>query len=377
MVPHSAAIPLTVLSADSLGASYIEIGLISAAFSAAPLLLALRIGRFVDRYGIVLPVSIGASGMFVALILPYFFQELYVLFISRLLAGAAHSLVIVAMQNGTAALVDAAHRERSVTNFSLFGSAGLFLGPLSGGYLAEMAGFQTAYAALACVTVVPLVLARWISVLHGSSSSKGGFNEEERAAKKGPKKKSPNMIAEVFNNTILRNVIMISMISLTTADLFAVYFPLLGSAKGLSALDIGWIIAIEGLAFVFVRLFMPMFIGRFGRSNTLFGFLLVGGFAFAWMPFFHQFYIFALLAAVLGFGLGLAAPVTITLAYNHAPEGRSAEVLGMRIASNRLAQLTLPIVLAAISQFGGLISIFIINGLLLIAVAVIAKRIRS
>jgi MFS family permease len=365
MIPHSAATPVTVLFANSLNASYMEIGLISAVFSVAPLLLVLQIGKLVDRYGTKLPLFWGSLGMFISLILPYLFPELNVLVLTRLLTGAAQSVAVVALQNGAAASVDRAHRERSVTNFSLFASAGLFVGPLAGGYLVEVVGFQWSYFILGCIALLPMLLSQFVKESHSPSENLGGTSEEIK----------PKIMKEIFKNNILLRAMIISMVSLVAADLFAVYFPLLGSASGLTALEIGWIIAVEGLAYVLVRFFMPVLIVRFGRGNMLFGLLFFSGLAFALMPFFNQFYVFALLSMILGFGLGMTMPITIMLAYNYAPLGRTAEVLSLRIASNRLAQLLLPIILSVISLIGGLVSIFIINGLMLLIASLTAKGI--
>lgn len=50
-IPVFAARPMTSLFAKQLGASIIEIGLITACFSILPLLLAIFAGRYIDRYG--------------------------------------------------------------------------------------------------------------------------------------------------------------------------------------------------------------------------------------------------------------------------------------------------------------------------------------
>lgn len=366
MVSYSGAIPLMALFADSLGASYVEIGVLTAAFSVLPLMMAIHMGRLVDRYGMLFAAAAGLTGMAVSLILPVLFPVLQILYVSQMMFGAAQMVAVVALQNGAAASVPGERRERSVSNFSLAASLGTFAGPLTAGYMIDHAGHRTAYFVLACIVLLPLFFMKYERT-EGGKAPRPARNDRPAAS----------MLREAVRNPLLFAAIFISMVSMTAMDLFYVYFPLAGTSGGLSASQIGWIIALQGLAFVVVRIFLPNIITRYGHHGALYGFMAVGAVSYGLIPFFDQFYVLALLALVLGFGLGIAQPVTIMLAYNYAPKGRTAEVLGLRIASNRFAQLTLPIVLSAVSQVGGLISIFLILAAMLMAAALVARKNRS
>jgi MFS family permease len=80
----------------------------------------------------------------------------------------------------------------------------------------------------------------------------------------------------------------------------------------------------------------------------------------------------AVVAFLLGIGLGCAQPLTIILTYNHAPKGRSGEALGMRLTVNKLTQILVPLVFGAMGSAFGLIPVFWANGLFLLGGGVVS-----
>lgn len=74
LIPVAAVRPMTSLFATELGASMVEIGVLTACYSLTPLFLAVIVGRFIDRFGERLPLMLGSFGMIVALLLPFFFK---------------------------------------------------------------------------------------------------------------------------------------------------------------------------------------------------------------------------------------------------------------------------------------------------------------
>lgn len=101
----------------------------------------------------------------------------------------------------------------------------------------------------------------------------------------------------------------------------------------------------------------------------------VGALAYGFIPFQDQFSLILLTSFMIGAGLGVTLPLTIILSYNAAPKGRTGEVLGLRLASNRLAQTVVPFLLAYVSSFAGLGIIFIIKSVLLLSGSFTARGI--
>ncbi|WP_209124594.1 MFS transporter [Alkalihalobacillus sp. BA299] len=364
LIPVSAVRPMTSLFANDLKASMVEIGFIVACYSITPLFIAIRAGRFVDRIGEKLPLMVGSIGMTIAVVLPYFFPYLFMLYISQLILGGSQLLALVALQNGVGRSVPIEKRDKAIGTFSLCVSFAMMLGPLIGGYSVEHNSFSISYLLISFFSIVPLILSLFII----SSRSEG---EKEPAAK------GFNNVLDLLIIPGLKRSIIVSMIILAGLDIFYVYYPLFATSIGLSPLQIGWILTIQAFASIITRLFMPFLVSKFGRVKVLYVFMFFGAIAYASIAFFEHFVIIALLTVILGFGLGITQPLTTIISYNLAPKGHTGEVLGLRLAGNRLSQVIIPLLFAGLSNFIGLGFIFIIKAIALGGGAILAKGIQE
>jgi len=104
-----------------------------------------------------------------------------------------------------------------------------------------------------------------------------------------------------------------------------------------------------------------------GEVGVLTASLFIAGLTYLLVPFVSQAALLALVAFLLGIGLGCAQPLTIILTYNHAPEGRSGEALGMRLTVNKLTQIAVPVIFGGLGSAFGLIPVFWANGAFLLA----------
>jgi len=93
----------------------------------------------------------------------------------------------------------------------------------------------------------------------------------------------------------------------------------------------------------------------------------MAGATFFAVPFVSQALLLAMVAFLLGIGLGCAQPLTIILTYNHAPEGRAGEALGMRLAVNKATQIFVPLAFGAMGTALGLLPVFWATGAFLLA----------
>ena len=100
--------------------------------------------------------------------------------------------------------------------------------------------------------------------------------------------------------------------------------------------------------------------------------LFIAGLTYLLVPLVSQALLLALVAFLLGIGLGCAQPLTIILTYNHAPAGRSGEALGMRLTVNKLTQIVVPLVFGGIGSAFGLFPVFWANGAFLLAGGVVS-----
>ncbi|MDG5787198.1 MFS transporter [Evansella sp. AB-P1] len=343
--------PMTSLFADDLGASMIEIGLITACFSIVPLVLAIFAGKFVDQFGEKIPLMVGSLGLGIALTIPFFFPMLQMLYVSQLLLGGSQLLAIVALQNGVAKSVPKNKRDKAIGSFSLCISIGLMLGPLIGGFSTEHIGFQYSFLVLAFFPILPFVFSSFLT------------NEPKKKVE--DTQKGFEGLKEIFVIPGLTRAMFISMLSLAALDVFNVYFPLYAQSQGLSLSEIGLVLGTLSFAGVLVRICMPYLVGKYGRVPVICFFMLCSAIAFSFIPFLPYFAFMIILSFVIGASIGISQPVTIILTYNLAPAGRTGEVLGLRLAGNRLSQIVMPLFYAGVTSIVGLGAIFVIQAALL------------
>ncbi|WP_338450648.1 MFS transporter [Niallia oryzisoli] len=356
-----AARPMTSLFANELDATMFEIGMITTCYSITPLIIAIFAGRYIDRYGERIPIFLGSLGLFISLCLPYFFPSVHILFISQLILGGSQLLATLAVQNAVARSTTYKNRDRSVGTFSLFSSAGMLIGPIIGGYSTEHFGFQLSFLILSFVLFVPMALSFFISK---SSRTSSMSNIEKSTSMK-----------ELFRIPGLSRVVFVSMLILSALDIFYVYFPLYAQSIGLNFSQIGLLLGALAAANVFVRIFMPKLVMMFGRVTVLWIFMMMGAISFGMIPFLHEFSLLFAASFLLGAGLGITQPLTIVLLYNISPPDQTGEILGIRLASNRLGQMIVPFVFANLSTLFGLGPILFIKAIVLAAGALTARGI--
>ncbi|WP_066251314.1 MFS transporter [Neobacillus drentensis] len=359
-IPVFAARPMTSLFAEELNASMYEIGLITACYSITPLVMAIFAGRYIDRYGERIPLFIGSLGILISLSLPFIFPVIPSLYLSQILLGASQLLAILSIQNGVNKSASNQNRDRAVGTFSFFSSIGMLLGPVFGGYATEHFGFRQSFLLLALVPLVSLFISLFVP------TSKRTMNQSKQKFTIGFK--------ELLLIPSLSRTILVSMVILSALDIFYVYFPLFAQSLGFRPSQIGWLLAAQSLGNTLSRFFMPKLVEHYGRITILWVFMGIGALAYGSIPFMQQFVLLFCTALILGAGLGVTQPLTIILAFNASPHGMTGEVLGIRLASNRLAQTIIPFFFASLSNVIGLGPIFFLKAFLLIIGALTAKR---
>ncbi|WP_181833186.1 MFS transporter [Bacillus taeanensis] len=359
LIPISAVRPMTSLFAESLGASVMEVGILTACYSLIPLFLAVSTGRFIDRIGEKIPILIGSSGMALAFTIPFLFPNLIALYFSQLLLGGSHFLTFVAVQKGVTQSVPYNNRDSAIATFSLFVSSGMMVGPLIGGYSSEHIGFQDSYLLYTVITMCLLV----IGLLNKGKGQDQNASSQERNVK------------EVFMIPGIKSAFFISMLNLGALDIFYVYFPLYANSIGLSPSQIGWILTIQSLASVITRVFIPKLVHRYEKFRVLSVFMFIGAIAYGSLSFMNGFVSMLIAATIFGVGLGIVQPLTIMVTVSLAPEERTGEVLSLRIAGNRLSQIVMPLLIAGVTTVTGVSFIFAFNAIFLTLGSMMSSRI--
>lgn len=344
---------LVSLFAIELGASQFYIGVLIALYSLFPMLLALYAGKLSDRLGVRSPMILGSTGLACGLALPFANPGLPALYASAVLIGASHVFYNVSVQNLVGALSGPDERTRNFTNYGLVMAAGGFLGPLIAGFSIDHFGHAGGYLVLAAgplIPVVVLLLGRRLGRLGARHSTDG---EKAVQAK------------NLLSNAPLRRTLITGAAILTGIDLFQFYMPIYGNSIGLSATTIGVVLSMFAAASFVVRLVMPALVKRWSAETVLTWSLYAGCATYLLFPLFESAVLLAAIAFALGLGMGCGQPLTMSLIYSRAPEGRSGEALGLRVSINNFMHIVVPLMFGTIGTVLGVAPVFIANALIL------------
>lgn len=335
---------LVTLYALQLGASQVTVGILIAAYAVSPMVLALFAGRLADRIGVRLPMLIGSVGSAVGLAIPVFFPSVPALFVSAAVIGTSYIFYHVAVQQLVGMLSTPENRTRNFSQYSLVLAVGSLVGPLAAGIGIDQLGHGWTYAVFAVFPVIASVVVLGTPALRGMRGESGG---------EGVKR-----LRDLVSNPAIRRVLIVSGIALAGNDLFLFYMPVYGNRIGLSATQIGLILAAFAAAAFVVRTVIPALSKRRGEAGLLTLCLMIGGVTYLLFPLSTNAWALAAVAFALGLTMGVGQPLSIMLTYARAPEGRTGEVLGLRLFVMHFTQMAVPVTFGALGAFLGVGAVF-------------------
>lgn len=344
------AIPLHALD---LGMDAFDVGVIMALSALCPVLIALYVGRLVDRIGARAPMLWGACGVVGSLLIPLLFTGPVALYAMAMLVGTAFQFFFVPTQGITGALGKPEDRARNYSMLAIGFSLASFLGPLIAGFSIDYLGFRLAYLALAAGPVCAVLLLWRKGNLLPKAAARAG--EGKRGSAFG-----------LLRNAKMRDAVIASSLISIGWDLYQFYFPIYGHSLGLSASTIGMIISTFALAVFSIRIALPHLAKRWTEFELLLHAIGVAGVALLLFPLFRDPYLLAGMSFLLGLGCGVGQPMSMSLIYSLSPPGRASEGAALRILFNHCTHLVVPLAFGGLGTVLGFAPVFVSGSALLI-----------
>ena len=348
------------LLALELGASQLLIGVLAALYAVMPLMLGVYSGRLADTIGMRVPMLVGAAFAALAMLCGFAWQALAALFATATLMGAAFVFYNVSIQNLAGAYGRPEERARNFNILTIGYSVSSFIGPMIAGFSIDYASHARAFLIFALLTLVPIAVLTFYPRLVRVPLHK--LEREERRA------------LDLLRNPPLRSVIVMSGLMVAGYELFGFYMPVFGYSIGLSASTIGVIMGTYATATFTTRFVLPLILRRVQPQQVLFAFMLLAAGGFVLMPFLRSVYAIMLVTFAIGFGMGVGQPISMTMAFNRSPAGRTGEVTGLRLTANNLARIVIPLTAGALGTAFGMVPVFWMNAVNLSAVSWLARR---
>lgn len=345
------ALPLHALS---LGVDPFWVGVMMALWALCPMLIALYVGKLVDRVGARTPMLCGTIGVMAALLVPYFFPGVAALVVMALAVGTSFQFFFVPTQGITGALGGPEDRARNYSLLAVGFSVASFLGPLIAGFSIDYLGFRQAYLMLAAPALAAVILI-WL---------RGGLLPKAAAPAGDERRKSSAF--DLLRIGRLRDAIIASGLISIAWDLYLFYFPIYGNSIGLSASVIGMVISTFAAAVFTIRLALPALARRWTEFEILLYAIGFAGLVFVLFPFLHNPFLLAAASFLLGLGCGVGQPMSMSLIYSLSPAGRSSEGAGLRVMFNHFTHMVVPIAFGGLGTLFGFAPVFVSCSALLI-----------
>jgi predicted MFS family arabinose efflux permease len=360
-VALAAARVTTSLYALSLHASEFTVGTLIALFALFPMLLAVKMGRIIDRIGIYQPLRfgalIGSAGVLVAAAA----QSVAMLYLAAVLIGTGFMAIFIATQYAVGTLLEGEEKTAGFSQLAVGFSVSAFIGPMMAGFTIDHAGHAMAFLACSVFTVIAFAIAS-SAPLRNLPAHQSTSNRARRSA------------FELLAHRELRGLYFVGITLAAAWDLFTFMVPVRGTQLGFSASTIGLILAAFSVATFTVRIVMPWIVRRYHEWRILSITLSAAALCYLLLPFTQQPLAMGMAAFALGLALGSGQPNVLALLHSGAPAGRGAEAIAIRASLGNLSSVSLPLAYGALGVALGPFAVFWGLGAVIACAAPVAAR---
>ena len=309
------------------------------------MLLAVPMGRVIDRIGMRKPLMVGCLLATAGVLLAASIPGLTVLYPAAVLIGTGFMAIFIGTQHAVGVVSAPEQRTASYSRLSLGFSISSCTGPLIAGFMIDHASYSYAYLSCGMFTLAALALTVGGAVSHVTVQP---VTHHQR-------KGSP---LQLLRDRELSRVYIIGILLAAAWDMFTFVTPVHGSQLGFSASTIGMILASFAAATFVVRLAMPGIVQRYREWQILTVALSVAALCYVAFPFMDTPVSLAATAAVLGLALGTGQPNVLALLHTIAPAGRGAEAIGIRATIGNASSIMMPIAFGAAGAALGMFVVF-------------------
>jgi MFS family permease len=283
------------------------------------------------------------------------------LVVSATVVGTAFMIFQIAAQRATGELGTPGDRARNFSLLALGYSVSGFLGPLVVGFSIDRFGYRAPFAILAVVALVP------VTALASGRLPLPGLQRSALGVHRGG-------VRSLLQHRGVRRALGINALISVGWDLYTAFVPVYGSRSGLSASQIGAVLAAFAAATFAVRLVMPAVARRLTEQQVLTAALFAAGAVYLAFPFSRDALTLGALSFCLGLGLGSGQPMVMSLLHVHTPAGRIGEAVGVRMSLVQSSQVVVPLFFGAVGASLGLAPVFWSVGACLTAGGYLARR---
>ncbi|MET0543707.1 MAG: MFS transporter [Variovorax sp.] len=338
------------------GYSAAAVGVMLSLFALTQVFLALPAGRFADRHGLRLPLSIAVGAASTGAMLAAIFPVFPVLCLAALLTGGATGIAVIALQRHVGrAAANPTQLKQVFSWLAISPAAANFVGPFAAGLLidhagrtpGDLVGYRVAFGLMALLPLVCWALAR-------------GAKEQPivRLPVGAPKPRAWDLLGE----PMFRRLLFVNWLQSASWDVHTFVLPILGHERGLSASVIGSILGAFAVAAAGIRVVLPMIASRVSERSVITASNVVTALVFAVYPWMASALGMGACSVVLGVALGAVQPMVMSMLHQITPHARHGEALGLRVMTLNASSVAMPMLFGAAGALIGVAGVFWVVG---------------
>ncbi|MGH6770532.1 MAG: MFS transporter, partial [Xanthobacteraceae bacterium] len=243
----------TSYRAVELGLSVVWLGVISAAIAILPMLLAVKVGRHIDRGHITATARLGSGLICVSIAGFVLWPSLAGLLLFTAILGLGHLMLVISQQVLCTTDPNPGALERMIGNYMVANAVGQGLGP----YIVGWVGGDASIPPTQLLFTLGLI-GSGLMVVSAFTLQLGGPQRPRKETD------APMPLLDILRLPGLTVILFVGVTVVSAQDLIIVYLPYLGAERGLAVEVVGTLLAVRAVASVLSRFL-------FARLNLLMG----------------------------------------------------------------------------------------------------------
>jgi MFS family permease len=348
---------LIPLRAHELGAGYQTIGLIAAAGTLAPGLLAVTLGALIDRIGPKRGFILGASAITAVSLVALLVTNYWWFLALQPFLGLSQTFGWLSSQGHITSLGTPAQRPMLTGRFSFFVNVGQMASPVLAGAVAQAIGLRWAF-------LVPAAYAAFFVAL--------GFALIDTRPDAGPKSRTAKSggLRSAIQLTTLRGIqvaLLLTFARLWIATVFNTFVPVYLVGKGFSTGLAGTVVATASLVAAVMAPTTGYWTRRMCNERATMLGLGCGALSLLLVPHIAVVPVIYIAPILWGIALGTSLPLLISIVTSAAPADQRGVALGLRVSANKAAATGAPVLVGPLIAALGMALGFTVGGALALA----------
>jgi DHA1 family multidrug resistance protein-like MFS transporter len=352
---------------QSFNVSVRYVGFALSVFGLSLLLFATPGGLMADKLGkkrsIILGTFLRGLSGFMLVISP----KLYQVFISFAIQGIGNAIYMPALMALLADISPIRVRGTSMSLFQTISRFGMIIGPIIGGYIAELFGLRAPFAVYGVGGFAAMIITH-LFVKEPKFAEAPGL-EKKTSLSFGMKILLKNY--DILGISLLGFIL--SFISISTKNIL---IPVFYNSLGFNTTKIGSILTAVAMGSFFMSILGGFLSDRFGRKKIIIPAFIIMAFSTLVLSYIDSFFLGISNAILLGFSFGILSVLTVYM-MDVSPVEYLGTAMGIRQAFSSLGHTIGPITIGVIADIAEVSASFFLLSIIAVIGILITTRIRE